>query len=297
MVMALLSTAPHTLCYRSARTAVRALTRTGALGLTLALLLAGCTAGGSTRPGGYQCVTAVGGCWTLLSITPTHHNPDGHADIPGNPLFASSDLLVTPLTCDAACQSSSGGGSNPPGYIANFMQMSQSSNNWFIRAGYETTPGGTQYFMQYYLGDVNPPYGNAYLGPTHIDSGFTGNYPYATITIGDDFLPNPVHPSPQGWFVAMFSASNYTIGGSRFQPDYVFYGQVVYGTSGATARLAAFTNNWINVGGPAAQALQEDGTPPGTVRTVDHPSDAGWLIHPASSTTGGMFYVSCCQPS
>jgi hypothetical protein len=142
---------------------------------------------------------------------------------------------------------------------------------------------------------VSPPSGNSYLGPTHIDPGFTGDYPYATITIGDDSFPLPFH-TPVGWFVTMSSASNYTIGGSGFQPDSVFYGQVVYGTSGATARIAAFTNNWIRVG-VAAQVLQEDGTPPGTVRTVDHPSDAGWLIHPASSSNGGMFYVSCCQPS
>jgi hypothetical protein len=284
----------------------RAATRGLTLALLLALLLAGCSVGGTTRPGGYTCVAAPSqyGCWTLLSITPTHLNvSDGNYDIDGNPLFAQSDVLVTPLSCDAACQASSGGGGNPPGFIANVMQLSQSSTNWFIRVGYETTPSsGTQYFLQYYLGDVSPPNATILLTATQIEPGFTGTDPYAGIDIGQG---NPL-PPPTPWPVNLHpghppgaSVLSYVIGTTAFQPDYLFSGQVVYGTSGATAIIAAFTNNFISTlvdGLP--RYLQEDGTPPGTVRAADHPTDAGWLVHPSSanSSTGGIFYVSCCQP-
>jgi hypothetical protein len=284
------------------------LARAATLGLTLALLLAGCSAGGSTRPGGYTCVAAPSlyGCWTLLSITPTHLNAsDGHYDIPGLPVLADSDVLVAPLACDAACQASSGGGGNPPGYIANVMQVSQQSTNWFIRVGYETTPSsGTQYFVQYYLGDVSPPSGTSYLGTTQIEPGFTGDNPYTTIAIGVESLP----PSPSIWKVTVVPGFPPgapvlpdPIGMSAFQPDHVYYGQVVYGIGGASAIISVFTNNFIDtITGTQALGmgyLLEDGTPPGTVRTADHPTDAGWLIHPTSATSdGGEFYVSCCQP-
>jgi hypothetical protein len=272
--------------------------RAGLLGLALALLLAGCTVspGGSTRPGGYNCVTATGGCWTLLSLTHTHINPDGSPDIPGPPQLAESDVLVTPLACDAACQASSGSG-NPAGYIANFMQLWQSSNNWYIRTGYETTPGGAQYFMQYWLGDLNPPSdGNTYLAPTQINPGYTGPLPYSTIAVGYsafDFAWN-VQVAPG--YPPNAPAQTYEIGFSRFQPDYLFYGQVVYGNGGATARLSIFTNSYISTGGFVAQLLQEPGTPPGTIRTADHPTAAGWIVQPSTSNQyGGDFYVSCCQ--
>jgi hypothetical protein len=283
------------------RTARRTLTRTGALIFTLALLVAGCSVGGSPRPGGYQCIAAPSqyGCWTLLSLTPTHLNSDGNVDIPGLPVGATSDVLVAPLSCDTACQASGGGGGNPPGYIANVMQLSQSSNNWFIRTGYETTPSsGTQYFLQYYLADVTPPSATIYLGATQVEPGFTGSEPFTAVGMGKSL------ETPPEWNVQMIPTFpptslplSHIIGVSAFQPDYVYYGQVVYGTSGATAIIAAFTDNYISTS-TVTQHLQEDGMPPGTVRTADHPTDAGWLIHPSttSSNIGGEFYVSCCQP-
>jgi hypothetical protein len=284
--------------WKASGTAWGIFARAGTLVLALALLLAGCSEGGSTRTGGYTCVAAPQqyGCWTQLSISPTHLNPDGHTDIPAVPLNVQSDLWVVPVTCDAACQASSGSG-NPPGYIANFIQLWQQSTGWFIRAGYETTAGGTQYFAQYWLGDVSPPSGNLYLGPTHVDSGFLGAYPSTTIVIAKTYAS----PNPQ-WVVGMSpgypagaSLLEDMIGASGFQPNWVFYGQVVYGTSGATAKLAIFTNNEIDTG-ERPQALREDGTPPGTIDTADHPADAEWYIHPGGVGYGGMFYVSCCQP-
>jgi hypothetical protein len=285
-------------------TLVRAATRGLTLALLLALLLAGCSIGGTTRPGGYTCVGPPSpyGCWTLLSITPTHLNPDGNVDIPGDPVRVNSDVLVAPLACDAACQASSGGGGTTAGYIANVMELLQQSNNWFIRVGYETTAGGTQYFLQYYLPDVSPPNINTYLAATQIEPGFTGSEPFSALDIGKSYLsPPPASPEwvatvMPGYPPSAFQLSH-TIGTSAFQPDHMYYGQVVYGTSEATALIAVFTNNFIGTG-TSSQYLLEDGTPPGTVRTADHPTDAGWLIHPSTSATshGGEFYVSCCQP-
>jgi hypothetical protein len=63
--------------------------------------------------------------------------------------------------------------------------------------------------------------------------------------------------------------------------------------------ISVFTDNLTATGtNTGAQYLQEDGTPPGTVRTTDHPTDAGWLVHPDDTVnnSGGEFYVSCCQP-
>jgi hypothetical protein len=86
------------------------------------------------------------------------------------------------------------------------------------------------------------------------------------------------------------------LGQSTFAPDHVEYGQFIYGTSGATGLLAAFVNNNImtkNWG--VTELVTEDGVPPSPVHTVDHPTDASWLIPATKSSSGGMFYVSCCQ--
>jgi hypothetical protein len=302
MVMAHPATTSYRPNGRVVPTATRALARTGALILTLALLLVGCSTGGSPRPGGYQCIAAPSqyGCWTQLSITPTHVNSDGTPDIPGLPVGAQSGVLITPLSCDAACRASSGGGGNPPGFIANFMQLWQSSNNWFIRVGYETTPSsGAQYFVQWGVGDFSPSNGTVPLGLTQIEPGFTGDYPYTNI-----FLGQVTHAAsgPQVWnayvgpnFPPTAVPQGVGIGPTAFQPDYLFSGQVVYGTSGATAIISGFTGTHIYTAS-GFQALQEDGVPPNPVRTADHPTDAGWLSPPSSSgSDGGIFYVSCCQ--
>jgi hypothetical protein len=224
---------------------------------------------------------------------------DGHYDIPGLPLGAASDVLVTPLSCDATCRASSGGGGNPPGFIANFMQLWQSSNNWFIRVGYETTPSsGAQYFVQYGLGDVSPPNGTILLAATQIEPGFTGDYPYTTIALEREASTAPglrewgavVDPTFPATAVPQYPA----IGSTAFQPDHLLSGQVVYGTSGASAIISGFMGYLIDTGSGLTTVL-EDGTPPNLVRTADHPTDAGWLYHPNSIFAGGIFYVSCCQ--
>jgi hypothetical protein len=283
--------------------------------LCFSLALAGCSPspGGGTRPGGYTCVNNLGGCYTLLSLSATHLNGDGKPDIPDDPIYAVSDLFITPLSCDMACQKSSG--TATPGFIANYLQLWDSKTGWFIRVGYETTPGGSQYFAQYWLGDLKIPTATLEFGPTGVEPGYVlGNkgYPLVTFQVGpsvgdvpDNQVKLPATPliwNLQVWnqsskvFLGTFS----TTGGTLFHPDYVFYVQQVYGTSGAAAKASGFVNNSIYtlLGENAFDAvLGENGTPPFPIQTVDHPTNALWAISPHNSSTGGFFWVACCQPS
>jgi len=116
-----------------------------------AALLASCSLGGSTFPGAYQCTAPQHpvGCATAITFTHSHINPDSNPDIAGNPLGLDSQILLVPLTCDAACQASSGGG-NPPGFISNYVELWQASGGgYFLRIGYTTTPSRMQYFLEY----------------------------------------------------------------------------------------------------------------------------------------------------
>ncbi len=101
------------------------------LALAVALaLLAGCSFGGTALVGGYHCSTPQHpvGCATAIDFNHSHINPDSNPDIAGDPVYAYSDLLVVPLTCDAACQASSG--TTTPGFIYNFLSMVQQSGGY-----------------------------------------------------------------------------------------------------------------------------------------------------------------------
>jgi hypothetical protein len=278
------------------------------LALAVALaLLAGCSNGGTTFPGTYQCTAPQNpyGCATAIEFGHSHINPDSNPDIAGDPVYLYSDLLVVPLTCDAACQTSSGN-TNPPGFIYNFVSMYDHLGGGYLEAGYETTvSSGMQYFVQFQIPGINS--GQF----THIDLGAaptgdgsnTINYKYAYIAMGHQ-AQQTFFGAADDWVVIIEPpyGSNFflveDLGKSSFHPDRVQYGQFIYGTSGATGLLAFFANNNIFATPFSAQHLQEilteDGTPPGTIQTVDHPSDARWFFPATKSSSGGMFYVSCC---
>jgi hypothetical protein len=273
-----------------------------ALTLLAALALAGCSNGGSTVPGGYHCTAPQHqyGCYTQIAFAHSHINPDSNPDIPADPVGSQSDLYMVPLTCDPACQASSGGG-NPPGYIANFIQLWQQSGGWFMRIGYETTPSGLQFFLQYMLPGVNNgQYANMFLGTPSISSNPSA-WHYATMFIGL-ISPDPLSPDAQWEAFLRPDPQTFTgvgaLGQTTFHPDHVFYGQAIYGTSGATAQLSFFANNSIFTSpfttGHETELLTEDGTPPAVVQTVDNPTDAGWFIKASASSSGGMFRISCC---
>jgi hypothetical protein len=207
--------------------------------------------------------------------------------------------------CDSACQRSSNSALFP-GSIANFLQLRQSSNNWFIRVGYETTAIGTQYFYNYHLDDQRHPDATGLVGATGIEPGYTGDFPFIHFAVWSQV------PSGSGgrtdWGVRIDDETsgasgrniNFTeIGLSAFVPDQVQYAQVVVGTSGATALGAVFTNNtiWTNYLEDATPYVaRENGTVTSPVTTATNPTDAGWLFQPSGTRYGGMFFVSCCQP-
>jgi len=269
----------------------------------LAALMAGCSNGGT--PGTYHCTGPQNpyGCVTQIAFTHSHINPDSNPDIAGDPVYLYSSLLVVPLTCDSACQASSGG--NPPGVILNLIELYQQTGSWYLTMGYETTPTGMQYFVQFYLpGIINGQYGHVDLGPAPTgNGGNTIDYKYAYVAMGRQ-AQQTFFGAAGDWVVIIeppYGSSFYLVenlGQSNFHPNAVFYGQYVYGTSGATGQLAFFANNNIFATPYSAQHLQEilteDGTPPGTIQTVDHPSDARWFFPATKSSSGGMFYVSCC---
>jgi hypothetical protein len=74
--------------------------------------------------------------------------------------------------------------------------------------------------------------------------------------------------------------------------------QEVFGTSGATAIGAEFTNNQVELDRGLVQSpsrFTEPGAVTDAVATTDHPTTAGWLDPPdAAGLNGGSFYVSCC---
>jgi hypothetical protein len=268
----------------------------------LATVLASCSNGGSTRPGGYLCTAPQNqyGCYTFVTFSHSHINSDSNPDIVGDPVGAASDMLVVPVTCDLKCQVSSGSG-NSPGYISNFIQLYQYSTGYYLRIGYKATWDGATYYFSCWMPGVNNGQPVEWLLATVNTGGGANGYQYASAYIG--LRTFEVFNSYTEWVVYLqppFGASliGVSLGQSTFHPDYVFYGQAIYGTSGATALLSTFANNNIYTSplslGHPTEVLTEDGVPPGTVQTVDHPSDAGWLIKPTMSSSGGMFYVSCC---
>jgi hypothetical protein len=277
-----------------------------ALFAVLATLLAGCTVGGSTFPGGYHCTAPQNpsGCYTQISFTHSHTNQDNNPDIAGDPKYAYSNLLVVPLSCDAACKASSGQG-NPPGGMGNFLEMYQPNGGWYIRLGYSTA-FGLSYYLQYRLPGVNNgQFTQVILGPAPTgNGGNTIDYKYALVAMG--VLGQQTFFGTTGDWVAIieppYGPNGYLwedLGPSTFSPTTVFYGQFVYGTSGAKAELAFFANNNILTAPYSAQNLQqfvtEDGSPPSDTQSVDHPTDASWLFKPTQSSTGGMFRIACCQ--
>jgi hypothetical protein len=234
-----------------------------------------------------------------LVLSHNHLNPDGHADIPDMLLRVTTDLLVVPLTCDAACAASTG---NPryPGFIANILQLYESSNRAAIRVGYETTPGGgVQYFYQYYLPDHTPPAATVFVEPTGIDSSVAPNsYPFVRIGISSEQIPNG--PGPGLWGVSFCpDCHEHVLGGFlanvSFHPDHVQFLQEVFGTRDATAPAAIFTNIQIDAYLASGSLLTEPGMVTHPVATVDQPTFAGWLEPPDATTYGGSFLVSCCQ--
>jgi len=270
----------------------------------LAALLAGCA---GPPLGSYHCTAPQHpvGCATVITFSHAHINPDSKPDIANNPRGLFSDMFIVPLTCNPACQASSGNG-NPPGFISNYLELIQQNGGWYLRMGYTTTPTGLQYFVQFQMQGINSgqfTYMNLGAAVTGAGPNTDTPYRFAHVIVGV-FGVDSIYGHAGDWF-ALFEPSygpqflyGVNLGPSIFNPTHAAFGQFIYGTSGATGLLAFFANNNIFATPFSAFHLQEifteDGSPPGVIQTVDHPSDARWFFPATKSSSGGMFYVSCC---
>jgi hypothetical protein len=259
-------------------------------GLCLLLPLAGCTAtlaGGVTRAGGYDCTGPTNryGCYTGAAIHLTNSGPAGTVDGVG------TDLLVAPLTCDQYCENSTH--TRCCGFIGTFIQLYDATDGSAIRAGYQTFwPGDAQYFYAWSYGGSGAAAG--LVGATHVTSASAGSPTFVHISIYESV--------GEGWFIAICpgqtgqtcSNPQARVPLENFHPDSLHLMQEVYGSSGATAEGAVFSNNQILSSTSGWRPLQTDGVVTRVV-TATNPSDAAWLTLPSHSSTGGTFYVSCCQ--
>lgn len=313
----------------------------GLIALTvLALGLSAC--GGSTARHGYLCLlgrsATDNGCyrsatWATADASEWYYS-------------AATDMLVTPMTCTDDCLLSatrdpavSGSGASATGGIFNFIQISDGGRNYFIRMGYGAIggDGSPAYFMDYRLpviadnGTITPSYRRVLLAPTGVPPAPAGGYRYARMEL---IGGQPGDGSPQiAWYACLslpalsgrnpFQPSACTPAGNvypdaasldfpdsdGFKPTAFSIGQHVYGSSGATADLATFTNTRY---GTVPAVGYEDGT--GAQQPADNwhlvagvgalqsstPAPvpfAGWLTTPQSSpSNGGVFYAQCCQP-
>jgi hypothetical protein len=247
-----------------------------ALALMLCLLtFAGC--GGATAASGYICTigrSAIdNGCfraatWGASDTTPFQ--------------AVSTDVLVTPLSCAGECLTSanhdpavSGSGSNTPGGIYNYLQLSAPGLSYFIRIGYGaiTGAGTPQYFVDARLpisdssgSMISPQYRRILLSPTGVPPAPAGGYRYTQLSILGarsgldgagpflDWYACLALPATSGR--SPFQAPMCTLLGNTetradilgdplansFDPAQYSVGEHVYGFGGATADYAAFTN-------------------------------------------------------
>lgn len=312
----------------------------GLLCLTLfSLSLSAC--GDSTAPHGYSCLlgrsATDNGCyrsatWTTNGSTEWYYT-------------AATDMLVVPITCASGCLLSatrdpavSGSGASATGGIFNFIQIRDGGRNYFVRMGYGAIggDGAPVYFVDYRLpivavdGTITPTYRRVVLAPTGVPPAPAGGYRYARMEL---IGGQPGDGSPQiAWYACLslpavsghdsFQPATCTPLGAvypdaagldfpdadGFKPAEFSIGQHVYGSSGATADFATFTNTRASTipaigyaDGTGAQQPDENWRLVTTSGSLQSSTPAsvpfvGWLTTPERApTSGGIFYAQCCQ--
>jgi len=281
------------------------------VGAALTMTLAGC--GGAPRPSGYNCVNGSGGGYSQLTLSHAHTDPrTGAPDLTADPISVGVAMNVVPLSCDAACQASSGD-TTRPGYIGNFLVMYDGATGDYIRVGYMSYVAHAHYVLQYQLHDVGggTPV-TRLLARTNVDPGFSGSYPLVYFRNGTDTL------APGGYAEGAIQGSDGSVvdtGGAlttMFHPTFILLVQLIWGHSGASAPFAPVTliqyatTITISVCGTPPtlcfmedwRYLSQDGALPGPGGTADVPSYAGWYVRPSSSSGGrfgGIYYMGCCD--
>jgi hypothetical protein len=219
------------------------------------------------------------------------------------------------------------------------LQLTEPSQNYYIQLGYGAIGGdGTPtYFFDYRLplsnasgSSIIPTYRRALLTATGVPPAPTGGYRYTELQIMGARGGDGAGPFLE-WYVCIalpstsrlepFQQPACTLLGTTevdtqllgdpasngFDPTQYSIGQHLYGTNGAAADYAVFTNTqfatdpamgyWDMTGAQelhwqiAANNVSLEQSPGATV-----PYD-GWVFTPAQrSASGGMFWLECCQP-
>jgi hypothetical protein len=224
----------------------------------------------------------------------------------------STSLLVAPIACDKACRGASGY------YIANYMQVADNVHGYFIRAGYGTDDNGIPSFF-YETSLPESTFQHVEIFPTAIDA---GNPTPAFMELQIYALEGDVLCPQREWLLDFSFSTAYPqsspgeyfpwhylpqVACSEFQPDTWVFGQRLLGTSGASAKLAVFTNNsyattaagvvdcvriWCVPDPTKDIFLAHDGILSNTMP----PPYVDWTTPPSASKEGGFFYTECCLP-
>jgi hypothetical protein len=275
----------------------------GLIGLLLGAL-AGCTA--NTRPGGYDCVNSLGGCFTLLALSSLHKDASGVPDLDGTTITGvASQIEVVPLHCDAACRASSGDPARP-GFIATYLQVWEQDNGAFIRLGYRTNASGDEEFFEEYAGPgiAFTSFTFALTGVSAGGEGYYGQFSIAAengvdtscICLVDDWV---VRGDRMG---VLLLAQRLPFTTKAFTPNYLYFVQQVWGKSGASADYTTFERNYYGeteiyaFAAPDWHYLRHDGVPPIEHGTAAHPSFGNWTFSPSADSTGGVYHLYCCAP-
>jgi hypothetical protein len=255
----------------------------------------------------YQCVNTPTACYHTVRFD----QDTGQGGEFSQPLLeAYTAMDVVPLTCDSACQASTG---DPQklGAIMNYIVLFDASGKNFIRMGYTTHNGKDVYFYDSIL--PGQSYSLHLLGDTEIGPGYPDTFTNTGMNIGASSAQGN---QPIAWFVIfglkhaaqMGAPGEYTyqVSAPGFDPTSfavarLVMGQYLYGTSGATAVFAGFAHT-----GYAQVGCACGGSPTGDGQIVAQPAAnvpppyAAWLVKPSSNqpyiTQGGFFYTECCQP-
>jgi hypothetical protein len=218
------------------------------------------------------------------------------------------------MSCDWTCRNSSGN-LNSPGYVLNFVEVADFSNNngYFIRAGYETDPsmGGLIFFEDYHT--AQQTYSLGFEGPAVDYSNNRNPPPFFVRVLIFGLTGLPSCPNRLWLDTLEFTV----LGGvkvldaamcSTFKPNVWVMGQYLFGTKGASAHTATFENNLystiprvVNCACvPYNPLTPKDAvflTKDGTLVSRGAPPYAGWDVRPhVANSEGGSFYAECCQP-
>jgi|GEM_PF-526012 len=204
--------------------------------------------------------------------------------MPSGTKGAGTDIVVVHLNC-SSCWSL-----GETGFIDNEMWFSNYNNSGcsnlgnacWVEAGYETVSGAFSTTVNYFWADNRPGHGFSAHVLAQVPSGDYGNSAEFSIwqTGSGTWAVNITSPN--------YNYSNSSTSNSMV-PNAILIGQELAGTSGASAPIAYFTNNWYY---DSNWNFYYQGYEGGV--TSQNPPSAWWDTDPHNSSSGGVFQTSCC---